>query len=67
MTTQLLYLFTYLLGRIACTKCQNAAYCYRCFVPCVRLSVCLSVGHSHELCLDGGPDRHVVRRVWSVG
>ena len=30
-----------LLSRIACTECKDAAYCYRCFVVCVGLSVVL--------------------------
>ena len=37
-----------LLGLLACTEYKDAVYCYRCSVVCV--SVCLSVGHNHELC-----------------
>ena len=34
----------------ACTECKIATYCYQC-------SVCLSVGHNHELCQNGWTDR----------
>jgi len=40
----------------------DVAYCYRCNVVC--LSVCVSLGHEHELCANGRTDRDVVRDSW---
>jgi len=56
-----------LLGRIACTRCKDAAYCYRYRTQhglhvCVCVSVCLCVGLTGELCKDGWTDRDVVYR-----
>jgi len=46
-----------LLGRIACTDCKGAAYCYRCSV------VCVSVGHVRGPYKNGGTCRNAV---WGV-
>ena len=42
-------------GRIACTECKDAAYCYGCSAVCVLVceSATLSVGHNRELCKNG--------------
>ena len=39
-------------GRIACTRCIDAAYCYECSVVCAYLSV----GHNRESYKNGRTD-----------
>jgi len=48
-------------GRIACTQCRDADYCYRCRSSAsLSLCLCLCLGHSIELCKNGCTYQDVV-------
>ena len=47
MSVDIGLLCPYLLGRIACTECEDAACCYRCFVVCL-LDITMSCAKTDE-------------------